>query len=105
MTGSSSKSARARIKSSAHANDDDHDLSSRREKPNFRSRRDTNRNSSVIRIFNVDLKLMLGLIVLAFFIILLLIRNLIKPVDIAQRPRVVTPFPAPKLMDLPQVNC
>lgn len=105
MTGSGRKNARARIKSTADANtDEDDDLSLRQPKPSFRPRRDRGRNQSSLRIFNVDPKVMLGLSVFAFFVILFVIYNLINPVEEVQRPRVITPFPAPKIMDLPQVK-
>ncbi|XP_015894405.1 mannosyl-oligosaccharide glucosidase GCS1 isoform X2 [Ziziphus jujuba] len=104
MSGSGRKNARTRTRSSADASKDDDgdDLSLRQPKPGFRPRRDRGRNQSSLRIFNVDLKVMLGLSVLAFFVILFVIYNLIKPAEEVQRPRVVTPFPAPKIMDLPQ---
>lgn len=103
MPGTGRRSTRSRVNSSKHANandDDDDDVSLRR-RPNLRRR--GARNDSSIRIFNVDLKIILVLSVVAFFAILFLIYNLINPVQQAQMPRVVTPFPAPKLMDLPQV--
>jgi mannosyl-oligosaccharide glucosidase len=102
MPGTGRRSTRSRVNSSKHANandDDDDDGVSLRRRPNLRRAR----NDSSIRIFNVDLKIILGLSVVAFFAILFLIYNLINPVQQAQMPRVVTPFPAPKLMDLPQV--
>lgn len=102
MTGGGRRTARSRTKSSADANNGDED----QEKPHFlKPVRNKARNHSSIRIFNVDLKFMLGLSVFACFVILFFIYNLIKPVEEAQRPRVVTPFPAPKVMDLPQVKC
>ena len=39
------------------------------------------------------------------FVIFFLIRRFVNPAEEARRPRVVTPFPAPKIMDLPQVKC
>lgn len=102
MTGSGRRSARSRITSfSADDYDDD---SLRNTRPNLKRRRDRSKNQSSIRILNVDFKIMLGISVFSFLIILFLIHNLIKPVEQSQkRPRVVTPFPGPKLMDLPQV--
>ena len=47
---------------------------------------------------------MLGISVIAFFAIILFIYHLITPAEQSRRPRVVTPFPAPKVMDLPQVR-
>ncbi|PRQ39935.1 putative glycosidase [Rosa chinensis] len=98
-TGKRSTSSRSRVKPSKHANDDEDDGVSlrRRSRPNLRRR-----NDSSIRIFNVDLKIVLGLSVVAFFVILFFIYNLMNHVAHPQIPRVVTPFPAPKLMDLPQ---
>ncbi|PON82830.1 Glycoside hydrolase [Trema orientale] len=98
MTGSSRRSARSRVKSSS----DGDEPSSRRTKPDIRPRRDRGRDHNSIRIFNVDLKLMLGLSIIAFFVVLFFIHGLIKPSEEFQRPRVVTPFPAPKVTDLPQ---
>lgn len=103
MTGGGSRrSARSRVKTSGDGDRDE--SSSRRTRPDFNPRRDRGRNHNSIRIFNVDLKLMLGFSVIAFFIILFVIHGLIKPAEESQRPRVVTPFPAPKVTDLPQVK-
>ncbi|KAL6188201.1 hypothetical protein ACLB2K_039594 [Fragaria x ananassa] len=99
MSGPGKRSnSRSRVKPSKHLNDEENDdVSLRRRIPNRRPR-----NDSSIRIFNVDLKIALGLSVVAFFFVLFLIYNLIDHVPQVQIPRVVTPFPAPKLMDLPQ---
>lgn len=97
--GSSRRNARGRTSSSTEANDGG-DTSFGNTKPR---RRDRNKNQNSIRILNVDIKIMLGISVLAFFVIFLLINNIIiKPAGKAPRPRVITPFPSPKLMDLPQ---
>ncbi|KAJ6431315.1 hypothetical protein OIU84_018744 [Salix udensis] len=97
--GSSRRNARSRTSSSTEANDGGEN-SLGNAKPR---RRDKNKDQNSIRILNVDIKILLGISVLAFFVILLLIRNLIiRPAGKAQRPRVITPFPSPKLMDLPQ---
>ncbi|KAL7171700.1 hypothetical protein ACSBR2_036371 [Camellia fascicularis] len=60
------------------------------------------RDHSLIRLLNVDLKVLLGFAIIAFLIVLFMIHRLIIAVDHPQKPRVVTPFPAPKIMDLPQ---
>lgn len=97
--GSSRRNARSRTSSSTEANDGG-DNSFGNTKPR---RRDRNKNQNSIRILNVDIKIMLGISVLAFFVIFLLINNIIiKPARKALRPGVITPFPSPKLMDLPQ---
>uniref|UniRef100_A0A2P2M3T4 Mannosyl-oligosaccharide glucosidase n=1 Tax=Rhizophora mucronata TaxID=61149 RepID=A0A2P2M3T4_RHIMU len=104
MTGSGRRSARSRIKSSTDDDDDGGDDSIRRTRqPNLKSLRDrSKRRHSSIGIFNIDLKIMLGVSVFALLIIFFLIQHLVKPAKELQRPRVVTPFPGPKLMDLPQ---
>ncbi|CAL8091308.1 unnamed protein product [Prunus armeniaca] len=93
MAGAGRRSARSRASSSRDEDD---------AKPNLRPPRGRGRNHTSIGTFNVDLRVLLGLSVIAFFAILFLIYNLINPIEQAQTPRVVTPFPAPKLMDLPQ---
>ena len=107
MAGGSSRSgnARTRIKSSNDAGENDNGVT-RGTKPNLkpRSRNRSKNDQSLIRIFNVDLKIMLGIGVFSFLIVLLLIHNLVNHVEEAEMPRVITPFPAPKLMDLPQVT-
>ncbi|KAH7839275.1 hypothetical protein Vadar_020405 [Vaccinium darrowii] len=42
--------------------------------------------------------------IISFFLVLFMIHNLINPAEQAQRPKVITPFPSPKIMDLPQVK-
>lgn len=99
MAGSGRRSARSRIKSSDDGSDD---AALSRTKPNLKLRRDRSKDHNLIQILNVDLKIILGIGVFSFLIIFFLIHNLITPVEEAQRARVVTPFPAPKVMDLPQ---
>lgn len=99
MSGNGRRSARSRIKSSTDVDEFDR---RRNSKPDRKVRKDRIGDHSFIRILNVNIKALLGFVVLAFFIILFLILHLMKPVEDAQRPRVVTPFPAPKIMDLPQ---
>lgn len=101
MSGNGRRSARSRIKSSTDVDEFDR---RRNSKPDRKVQKDRIGDHSFIRILNVNIKALLGFVVLAFFIILFLILHLMKPVEDAQRPRVVTPFPAPKIMDLPQVK-
>lgn len=103
MSGNGRRSARSRIKHAAEADEDDASL--RNTKPKPKARRGRSRDHSSIRIFDVNLKVVLGLSVFAFLAIFFLIRHLVNPAEEASRPRVVTPFPAPKVMDLPQVQC
>ncbi|CAL5357831.1 unnamed protein product [Camellia sinensis] len=70
---------------------------------NPKLRKHRSRDHSLIRLLNVDLKVLLGFAIIAFLIVLLMIHRLIIAVEHPQKPRVVTPFPAPKIMDLPQV--
>ncbi|KAK0575137.1 hypothetical protein LWI29_034460 [Acer saccharum] len=95
MAGGSRRSARSRIKSSTDA-DEDEPL--RNTRINSKNRRDS---SNSLRLFNVRLEIVLGFCILSFLVIFFLIRRLVNTVEENQRPRVVTPFPAPKLMDLP----
>ncbi|KAI4336596.1 hypothetical protein L6164_015105 [Bauhinia variegata] len=99
MTGSGRTSARSRIRSSADNNDDD---SLRTVKPNLKLRKNRSKDRTSVPIFNVNFKVMLSISFIACFVILFLILHLVKPATDAQLPRVVTPFPAPKIMDLPQ---
>ncbi|TMW83041.1 hypothetical protein EJD97_003159 [Solanum chilense] len=69
--------------------------------PNRILRKDKTRNNSLIRIFSVNLKFLVGFGIIAFAIALLFIYKLINPMEKPQKPRVITPLPAPKLMDLP----
>lgn len=101
MRGNGRRSARSRIKSSI---DVDEFGGRRNSKPDRKFRKDGTGDHSYIKILNINAKALLAFVVLAFFTILFLILHLMKPVEDAQRPRVVTPFPAPKIMDLPQVK-
>ncbi|CAL5437556.1 unnamed protein product [Camellia sinensis] len=69
---------------------------------NPKLRKHRSRDHSLIRLLNVDLKVLLGFAIIAFLIVLFMIHRLIIAVEHPQKPRVVTPFPAPKIMDLPQ---
>ncbi|XP_050276247.1 mannosyl-oligosaccharide glucosidase GCS1-like [Quercus robur] len=99
MRGNGRRTTRSRTKSATDADGDD---PLRNTKPNPKLRKDRNRAHNSIRIFDVNLKVMLGVSVFAFFVIFFLIRRLVNPAEEIRRPRVVTPFPAPKIMDLPQ---
>lgn len=70
----------------------------------MRRHRDRSKSDGFIRILNVNLKYVLGFSAVAFLIIFFMVNHLVKPAKEAKRPRVVTPFPAPKIMDLPQVT-
>ncbi|CAL5418758.1 unnamed protein product [Camellia sinensis] len=96
MAGSGRRSARSRIKLHTDADEDRTTLRN----PKLRKRR--SRDHSLIRLLNVDLKVLLGFAIIAFLIVLFMIHRLIIAVEYPQKPRVVTPFPAPKIMDLPQ---
>ncbi|KAJ8758894.1 hypothetical protein K2173_002673 [Erythroxylum novogranatense] len=102
MTGSSRRPARSRIKSSAHGEDEGSDASIRRDKPNLKLRRDRSKHHSAIRIFDVELRILIGIGATACVIIFFLIQRLVKPLEESTRPGVITPFPAPKLTKLPQ---
>ncbi|KAM3358537.1 hypothetical protein P3S68_021470 [Capsicum galapagoense] len=69
-------------------------------KPNQMLRKDKTRDSSLIRIFSVNIKFLLGFGIIAFAIALFFINSLIKSIEKPQKPRVITPLPASKLMDL-----
>ncbi|XP_028112068.1 mannosyl-oligosaccharide glucosidase GCS1 isoform X6 [Camellia sinensis] len=96
MAGSGRRSARSRIKLNTDADEDRTTLRN----PKLRKHR--SRDHSLIRLLNVDLKVLLGFAIIAFLIVLFMIHRLIIAVEYPQKPRVVTPFPAPKIMDLPQ---
>ncbi|XWS34587.1 hypothetical protein CRYUN_Cryun21dG0051000 [Craigia yunnanensis] len=101
MTGGGRRSARSRTKSSTDINEDDDAL--HKTKPNSKHRRvKAKDHGNALRILNANLKLMLGFSIVAALIIFFLVNHLINPTEEARRPRVVTPFPASKIMDLPQ---
>ncbi|XP_050205267.1 mannosyl-oligosaccharide glucosidase GCS1-like [Mercurialis annua] len=105
MAGSSRSSARTRTKSTAHITDDENDAVSLRgnRKPNLKSLKRSKDRQNLLNIANVNLKIILGIGLLSFLIIFAMIYTLVNHVDEAREiPRVITPFPAPKLMDLPQ---
>ena len=103
MTGGGRRSARSRTKSSTDVNEDDDAFN--KTKPNSKHRRvKIKDHGNALRILNANLKIMLGFSIVAALIIFFLVNHLINPAEEARRPRVVTPFPAPKMMDLPQVH-
>ncbi|KAL2547190.1 Mannosyl-oligosaccharide glucosidase GCS1 [Forsythia ovata] len=99
MTGASRRSTRSKAPPSSGVNNDDPSI--RTVKPNTRIRKSGGREQNFIRILNVNLKYLLIFGLVCFLIALFLVNHLIKPTEESVNPRVVTPFPAPKLMDLP----
>lgn len=101
MTGSGRRTARSRVKSST---DDGEDRTLRNINPSPRLRKDRGRDHSFIRILDVNLRALLGFGILTFLIALFFINHLVKfPAVDDQMLGVITPFPAPKLIDLPMV--
>ncbi|XP_022776307.1 mannosyl-oligosaccharide glucosidase GCS1-like isoform X1 [Durio zibethinus] len=101
MTGGGRRSARSRTKSSTDVNEEDEALY--KIKPNSKLRRvKAKDHDNALRILNANLKIMLGFVLVAALIIFFLVKHLINPAEEARSPRVVTPFPAPKITDLPQ---
>ncbi|XP_027344066.1 mannosyl-oligosaccharide glucosidase GCS1 isoform X2 [Abrus precatorius] len=99
MTGSGRRTARSRIRSSSDADDD----SLREKKPRLNRHRERSKYGSSIPIFNnANLKMVLVICFFAFVVILFTVHHLLNSTKESQLPRVVTPFPAPKIMDLPQ---
>ncbi|KAI7979952.1 Mannosyl-oligosaccharide glucosidase GCS1 [Camellia lanceoleosa] len=94
MAGSGRQSARSRIKLYTDANEDRTTLRN----PKLRKHR--SKNHSLIRLLNVDLKVLLGFGIITFLIVIFMIHRLIIAVKHPQKPRVVTPFLDPKIMDL-----
>ncbi|KAF6152032.1 hypothetical protein GIB67_010606 [Kingdonia uniflora] len=103
MSGSSRRSARSRIKPSGNIEDED---SITKLKRLSRSRRERGRDPNLIRIVDFNLKALLGIGVSMFLIVGFGIYYYnLKPVEEEEgdgRLRVATPFPAPRIMDLPQ---
>ncbi|MCL7038478.1 hypothetical protein MKW94_002441 [Papaver nudicaule] len=100
MTGSGSrKTTRSRIKSASNNVDED-DQNNRKPIKKIR-----NRDPNSIKIMNVNLKYLLGFGIFASILLIILIYHLIQPNEgekQVEKLRVITPFPAPKLMDLEQ---
>ncbi|OVA17523.1 Glycoside hydrolase [Macleaya cordata] len=101
MTGSSRRTARSRIKSSGNVDDDDDGSLSNR-KSIQRRLKEGSRDNSSIKIMKFNLRYLLGFGTFAFLVLIFVIHYLVKPVEEVRKLRVVTPFPAPKIMDLPQ---
>ncbi|GLT86659.1 hypothetical protein SLE2022_047820 [Rubroshorea leprosula] len=96
LTGGDRRGARSRIKS----NEDGY---IGRIKPSLKLFRGRSRaNGRPLRILIANLEIVLGFSILAFLIIFFTIEHLMNQAEEAQTARVVTPFPAPKIMDLSQ---
>ena len=104
MAGSARRIGRSRSKSTADVNVDEDRNPLLHANLKNRIRKNRSRDQSFIGILDVNLKLLLGFGVLAFLIVLFLIHHIVSHPEDVQKPRVVTPFPAPKLMDLPMVD-
>lgn len=99
MTGSSRRSARSRAVSSSSSAAADAETRN----PTTRTRRDIHRGRGPIRLMEVNLKSFLGFGFLALLIVVFLIYDrTASVVDEDRSLRIVTPLPAPKMMDLPQ---
>ncbi|XP_028772194.1 mannosyl-oligosaccharide glucosidase GCS1 [Neltuma alba] len=101
MAGGGRRSARSRIRSFTDHNDDE---SVRPAKPSFKLRNNRTKDRSYLPIFNASFKVLLGVCLLAFFTILFMIHHILNRHAEVHIPRVITPFPAPKMMDLPQFH-
>ncbi|CAH8257364.1 unnamed protein product [Arabidopsis lyrata] len=100
MTGASRRSARGRIKSSSFPGGDE-GSDSLPYPPSIR--RGKGKELVSIGAFKTNLKILIGLIILGILVIYFVINRLVRHgllYDEAQKPRVITPFPAPKLMNL-----
>lgn len=98
MTGSGRRTARNRAKPSDGVDDETRNLPPR-------TRKGTHRVRGPIRLMEVNVKYLLGFGFLALLIVVFLIYDrTVSVVDEDRRLRAVTPFPAPKMMDLPQVG-
>ncbi|CAI9093220.1 OLC1v1028665C1 [Oldenlandia corymbosa var. corymbosa] len=95
-------STRSRIKPNENDVDSGDDRSVGNARPKGRRRSQTGVDQSLISIMNVNIKTLLGLGILASFVAVFIIFQLVNTAEEPEKkPRVVTPFPAPKLMDLP----
>lgn len=102
MTGGGRRSTRSRAKSATDVNEDDDALL--KTKPISKLRRvKAKDHGNSLRILNANLKILLGVGIVAALLIFFFVNHLISPAEEAPRPRVITPLPAPKIMDLPQV--
>lgn len=99
MTGASRRSAHGRIKSSSSGGD------SLRYPPSIR-RGGKGKELVSIGAFKSNLKILVVLMLLGIAIIYFVINRIVVSHESQRKPppRVITPFPAPKLMDLSMVN-
>ncbi|XP_047329863.1 mannosyl-oligosaccharide glucosidase GCS1-like [Impatiens glandulifera] len=104
MTGGGRSSARSRVKSKSAVGDDTPSQSLLDFKSSRRLRRgNSNREESLLRIFDINPAVLVGFGCISLIIVFFVIRHLMIPFEeLQKRPRVITPFPAPKVMDLPQ---
>ncbi|MED6180460.1 hypothetical protein PIB30_010676 [Stylosanthes scabra] len=103
MTGAGRRAPRSRTRSSADADGGGDDVSLREAKSKLKRRRERSNYGSTIPLFNnTNLKVVLLITVVAFFVILFLINHLVDSTAEPELPRAVTPLPAPKIMDLAQ---
>lgn len=106
MAASGRRTPRSRVKSLSGAGDGGESKFN----TNFRKMRA--KDNALIRMLKVNLWALLGFGIITFSIAVFVIYyylSIINSVDSGRILRVVTPFPAPKMMDLPQVwitsNC
>ncbi|XP_068667397.1 mannosyl-oligosaccharide glucosidase GCS1 [Aristolochia californica] len=99
MTVGSRRSARSRGKAPTDAEDEDPHTSRKLVSPKFR--RDDRRSHS-LQLMHVNLKLLLGFGILASAIVVFVIYYHEGSFGEVEKLRVITPFPAPRMMDLPQ---
>lgn len=99
MNGPSRRSARGRIKSSSTGTDERGD--SLRHSPIIRPGK--RKELASIGAFKRNLKILVGLMILGIFVIYFVINRMFSH-GLFDEPRVITPFPAPKLMDLSMVH-
>lgn len=102
MAGASRRGTRSKHPSSSSDKNDDPSI--RNVKPNTRILKSGGRDRNFIRILNVNLKYLFIFGLVCFLIALFLVNYLINPAEEPVIPRVVTPFPAPKLMELTMVK-
>ncbi|KAG8365914.1 hypothetical protein BUALT_Bualt17G0021500 [Buddleja alternifolia] len=96
MTRISRRSTRPKLKSSP-----DDDRPPNNQNPNRKSRIPGDRDTNFNRILQFALKFVLASAILFLITRLFVKFNFMDPVNNTLKPRVVTPLPAPKLMDLP----
>lgn len=100
MTGVMRKSARGKTRA---ANEEDQGVQNAK-KPPVRVSKEKRRDGNLIGALGFNLKIFVGMGIVASVVIVVLVNSVMKPaVSGGGNLRAVTPFPAPKLMDLPQV--